>query len=351
LLDTMSLYKLNRFHWHLTDDQGWRLPVDAYSKLTEVGGGGQAYTKEQIQDVVAFAQSRHIEVVPEVDVPGHVEAALAAYPELGNSDIPNWKAPEGPMTYWGISDYTLAPSNATWTFLETVFDTLTELFPSKLVHTGGDEVSRGQWDQSAAAQAYMSLLEGGRGSAGEQVAKLFSSKMVEMLNARKRKVAAWDEAQHTGSFPDDGIVFAWNSVEEAVEAVKAGRPAVNADINVLYFDHKQAMSGEPQDQGGCSSWQNVYNYDPMPEALASHPEETQKLILGAQGQLWSEYFPNWTHVEYMAHPRSLALAERTWTPAAAIKGEEEFEGRLRQRLVDLEQRGVNYRALGGGCSF
>merc|ERR1719499_110114 len=186
LLDTMSLFKLNRFHWHLTDDQGWRLPIDTYDKLTEVGGRGQAYTWEQIQDVVAFAQARHIEVVPEVDVPGHMEAALAAYPELGNSDIPNWKAPEGPMKAWGISDYTLAPSNATWEFLEKVYDTLTELFPSKLVHTGGDEVRTGEWGRSAAAQASVSLLEGVGGSAGREVAKLFSSKMVEMLSTRNR---------------------------------------------------------------------------------------------------------------------------------------------------------------------
>merc|ERR1719433_600488 len=245
LLDTMSLYKLNRFHWHLTDDQGWRLPVDAYSKLTEIGGEGQAYTKEEIQDVVAFAQARHIEVVPEVDVPGHVEAALAAYPELGNSDIPDWKAPEGPMTQWGISDYTLAPSNATWAFLEKVYDTLTELFPSKLVHTGGDEVRTGQWGRSAAAHAYVSLLEGAGGDAGQEVAKLFSSKMNEMLKARDRRVIAWNEAQHTGSFPDDGIVVAWTSVSEAVTAVQAGRQAINADIGVFYFDHAQAREGEP----------------------------------------------------------------------------------------------------------
>merc|ERR1719512_290345 len=194
----------------------------------------------------------------------------------------------------------------------------------------------------------MSLLESTGRSPEEKVAKLFSRKVVDMLRARDRQVAAWDEAQHTGSFPDDGIVVAWNSVNEAVEAVNAGRPAVNANIGVLYFDHAQASTGEPQNQGGCSSWQDVYEYDPMPRDI---PAEKQNLLLGAQGQLWSEYFPNWTHVEYMAHPRSLALAERTWTPAAAIKGEEEFEGRLRQRLVDLEQRGVNYRALGGGCSF
>lgn len=360
LLNVMSLYKMNRFHWHLTDDQGWRLPVESYPKLTSVGGKGKAYTKEEIKDVVAYALERSIEVVPEVDVPGHVQAALFAYPDLGNSDIEDWQAPEDVMQEWGISDYTLAPSNASLDFLGKVFDTLAELFPSKIVHMGGDEVRLGQWSQSKAADAFLAQGSGdeaGRGNnsifiqrvedRGMKVAKVFNKKLVDLVKSRGRKVAAWDEAQHTGSFPDDGIVMAWNSEQELSSAVQAGRPAINANIGVLYFDHAQGSS-EPVSQGGCTSWQGVYSYELMPADLTKAQE---KLVLGAQGQLWSEYFPNWTHVEYMAHPRSLALAEKAWTPKGGISSEAEFEVRLRKRLGDLDALGVKYRKLTtDGCS-
>jgi len=357
LLDAMGLFKLNRFHWHITDDQGWRLPVEGYPKLTEVGGEGKAYTKEEIQDVVAHAQARHIDVIPEIDVPGHVQAALAAYPELGNSDVKGWVKPTEPMRSWGISQYTLAPNNKTWSFLTKVFDTVAELFPGKIVHMGGDEVMTSEWSQSKAAKAAAASMpqstaalvevdaEGGEESA-QDVAMLFNSKMIGMLKGKGRRVGAWDEAQHTGNFPSDGIVFAWNSASEATAAVTEGRQAVVCDISVLYFDHAQSTGAEPSNQGGCSSWKSVYQYEIMPEGLK---EDQQKLILGAQGQLWSEYMPNWTHVEYMAHPRSMALAEKTWSPQASLGNEEEFEVRLRERLGDLDKLGVSHRGLDGGC--
>jgi len=328
--------------------------VEDYPKLTQVGGQGKAYTKDEIKDVVAHATARHIEVIPEIDVPGHVEAALAAYPELGNADVPDWEVPTGPMKRWGISPYTLAPKNATWTFLSKVYDTVAELFPAKIVHIGGDEVSTGEWSQSpaakaagtAAASASTSLAE--RGEAAQEVAQLFNRKIVDFLKAKGRRAGAWDEAQHTGNFPSDGIVYAWNSAQEATAAAEAGRQTVVADIQVLYFDHAQAEQGEPANQGGCSSWEDVIQYEIMPEGLS---EAAQKLVLGAQGQLWSEYFPKWEHVEYMAHPRSLALAERTWSPRAkdGKPDAQEFKGRLTQRLADLDQLGVNYRKLGGSC--
>jgi len=351
LLDVMAQYKLNTFHWHLTDDQGWRLPVDGYPNLLTVGAHGQAYTKEDIHDVVAYAKARHITVIPEIDVPGHVEAALAAYPELGNDDIKGRLAPKEPRKEWGVSMYTLAPHNATWTFLNKVYDTLAELFPSQIVHIGGDEVMTREWGQSASAQ---SLLQSGglRSKSGaeteKKVGKLFEAKIVDMLQKRGRKVAAWNEALQTEGFPTDGIIVAWQGEGLAQQAVRAGRKVVVANQDKLYFDHAQASRGEPANFGGCSSLAKVYAYDPMPRGLSS---AEQKLVLGGQGQLWSEYIPTWEHAEYMAHPRSLALAERLWTPPESIVNFEEFHGRLWHRLSDLEKTGVNFRRLmkGGSC--
>lgn len=362
LLDVMALYKLNHFHWHLTDDQGWRLPVDGYPELLTVGAHNKAYTKDEVKDVVAYAAARHIEVVPEVDVPGHVEAALAAYPDLGNLDVEGREAPKTPRMQWGVSMYTLAPSNATWQFLGKVYDSLAELFPASVVHIGGDEVMKTEWGQSKAAKVLLQtgeaarLLQTGEASSAEEanmapqdkVAKLFARKINQLLVKRGRRVAAWDEAQHEEGFPSDGIVMAWRDAGEAELAAQAGRQVVVADQAKLYFDHAQAKDNEPASFGYCSSLANVYGYDPMPQNLT---QTQQKLVLGAQAQLWSEYFPKWDHVEYMAHPRSLALAERLWTPTSNIQGMSEFSGRLAQRLWDLEHLGVNYRRVskGGGC--
>merc|ERR1740121_918549 len=207
-----------------------------------------------------------------------------------------------------------------------------------------------EWERSEAAkQAASSLAQAGgaksmRGS--QDVAKLFNNKIIDLLKSKGKRTAAWDEAQHTGNFPSDGIVFAWRSAGEAMDAVTAGRQAVVADMGVLYFDHAQASQGEPDNQGGCSSWRDVYQYDFLPADITKEQEE---LVLGAQGQLWSEYMPNWTHVEYMAHPRSMALAEATWTPKAKLQTVSEFEVRLRQRLGDLDRLGAHYKGLEGTC--
>jgi len=355
LLDVMSQYKLNSFHWHLTDDQGWRLPVDGYPKLLTVGGQNQAYTKEEVKDVVAYAKARHIKVVPEVDVPGHVEAALAAYPELGNMDIPNREAPTKPRVAWGVSQYTLAPTNATWSFLEKVYDTLGELFPDQVVHIGGDEVMTSEWGESKAAQGLFQQSEESslKGSAlfyerqhtEKQVGKLFETKIADMLKKRGRKAAAWNEAMETAGFPKDGIITAWSDASVVRRAINQSRQVIVADQGKWYFDHSQARSGEPTSFGGCSSLANVYEYNPMPQGLTA---EQQKLVIGGQGQLWSEYIPTWKHAEYMAHPRSLALAERLWTPTQAIQSFAEFKTRVSNRLWDLEHAGVNYRRVTKG---
>lgn len=345
LLDVMAMYKMNRFHWHLTDDQGWRLPVEGLPKLVELGaegvGGRHAYTEQEIKQVVAYARSRHIEVVPEVDVPGHAAAAIAAYPELGNSDIPGWKPPEHPFTTWGVHEFTLAPTKGTLSFLGKVFGSVSKLFPGTWVHIGGDEARADEWADSPRAEEKLVALHE-NSAAGLQ--RFFNSEVAQMLRSEHKEVIVWDETQHIGGLPQDGVVImAWRSANEAVLAAQSGRRVINADQAVYYFDHYQGpQEQEPYAICCYASLQQVYDYDPMPKGLT--PEQ-QQLVIGGQGQLWSEYFPTWNHTEYMAFPRSLALAERLWSSRDQLSGFEEFRQRLAKRLPDLDARGVRYRPL------
>jgi len=340
-LDTMATFKLNRFHWHLTDDQGWRLPVDGYPKLTEVGsegfGGRQSYTEEQIRDVVAYAKERHIEVVPEVELPGHVVAALAAYPQLGNRDVEGWQAPAGPLDHFGVSDYTLSPSNATLAFME-VFSTIGRLFESPWVHIGGDEASTKEWSASTAARDFLAT----EASSGGQVQSFFSRHAGEMVERTNKTVISWDESLHMPGLPESSVIMAWRSEDEVRKALEAGKKVINCDQTTYYFDHYQGPhDSEPKAFCCLTTLQQVYDRDPMPLGLN---EEQKKLVLGGQGQLWSEYLPDWKQVEYMAFPRSLALAERLWTAPARIWGFDEFKARLSERLKDLDERDVKYKS-------
>jgi hexosaminidase len=343
LLDTMATFKFNRFHWHLTDDQGWRLPVQSYPKLTQIGAQGsdgvsKAYTADEIRDVVAYAAARHIEVMPEVDIPGHATAAIAAYPELGNVDVPGWEPPSRPERTYGVKEFTMSPSNATLSFLEAVLTQVVDLFPGSLVHIGGDEVPTAQWGKSKLALAVQQRE-------GLSNVQMFFNKWVSaILQGKNRTAVAWDEARKVGGLPGEAIIMAWRSAGELRKSVHERRRAINADSSCLYFDHYQGpKEAEPQAfSASQSTLRQVYAYDPMPGGLT---EEEQREVLGGQGQLWSEYFPTWEHTEYMAHPRSLALAERLWTPLAQIEGFDDFKGRLWKRLADLDRLGVNYRRL------
>lgn len=342
LLESMAAYKLNRFHWHLTDDQGWRLPVPLLPELTRLGamepnGTREAYTEEEIRDVVAYAKERNIEVLPEVDVPGHATAAIAAYPELGNTDMPDWQPPTHPIWDLGVHDYTLAPSKKVLDFMEKVFKQLTELFPGQFIHIGGDEAPTGQWSHSKQAQSMLSR------SGGTEVQSFFNRQLAQMLKKWNRTFVGWDEVQHIGGLSKDAVIMAWRSSSEVWNAVNEGRRVVNADMERLYFDHYQGSPDhEPKAICCLTRLQEVYDYDPMPSSL--RPEQ-EKLVLGPQAQLWSEYFPTWHQVEYMAFPRSLALAERAWTPPKQIVSYGEFRDRLLARLPDLKARGVTYREL------
>lgn len=344
LLDTMVAFKLNSFHWHLTDDQGWRIPIEGYPALVEVGarvsdGTSKSYTLDEIRDVIQYAAARNIQVLPEVDVPGHAAAAISAYPSLGNTDIPGWSPPTTPPTTFGVHPYTMSPKPQSFEFLKKVFDVVADTFPSKFVHMGGDEAPKDQWEDSPTATSLM------QHDGGEQTQAVFNAKVAQILKDKQKVVVGWDETQNIGGLPDDAVIMAWRSSDELRKAVASGKRAVQADQANYYFDHYQAQpweSDEPKAIGGFLPLDQVYNNDPMPSGLS---DTEQSKVLGGQAQLWSEYFPTWHQVEYMAHPRSLALAERLWSPNQAVRGFDEFRDRLAVRLKDLDSMGVNYRKL------
>jgi hexosaminidase len=345
MLDTMSLFKFNHFHWHLTDDQGWRLPVKGYPKLTELGATGpdgkvRAYTEADIRDVVAYAAERHITVLPEVDVPGHSAAAIASYPELGNDDMPGFRPPHEPVSTWGMFHFTLGPSGNGSRFLRSVFNEVSDLFPGPFVHIGGDEAPTDQWDRSPRARKVL------REQSLYHVQSHFNEELSTILKGRNKTVVAWDEAQHMPGLHPDAVVLAWRSIDELKRAVRGGRRCVNADVSTLYFDRYQGSQGKEPKANCCyTPLAQVYRYDPIPAGL--HQDE-ERLVMGAQAQLWAEYDPTFKQVEYQAFPRALALAERLWTPREEVVSFEEFMGRLRPRVeADLGRRGVNYRRIQG----
>lgn len=351
LLSTMAEYKMNRFHWHLTDDQGWRFPVPGYPELTRKGAGPRfkgkkmmssgegiegSYTEQDIRDVLDFAKNLHIKVIPEVDVPGHVAAAIAAYPNLGN---PDFEPPAGPQHEFGVHKWTLAPTKASADFLEAVFSQIARLFTeAEYIHLGGDEAPQDQWRQSSeSAKRNWEQFE------GDNAQSYFNHKVSEIIRAKGKKMAGWDEVQSMQGLPQDAAIFAWRSEDELRKALQAGRQAVNAENGHLYLDHIQGpQHREPKAIGGpITTVREVYQYDPVPRWVR---DEDRHLVLGGQGQLWSEYFPNWQQVEYMAWPRACALSERLWTPEEELSLPD-FLTRMKTRVKDFQRWGVNFHPL------
>lgn len=332
---------MNSLHWHLTDDQGWRLPVPGYPKLILNPGSPKdddgsprvlskgAYTEQDIIDVVAFAKARHIRVTPEVDVPGHMAAAILAYPELGNTDQP---PPDGSQFEWGIHEWTLAPTKTSLKFLDAVFGQVAKLFPdAEYIHTGGDEAPMEQWIKASKARKTWEPIDGLAGGVGTSVARYFNGKFREIIHSKGKKMAGWDEVQHVPGLPVDVGIFAWNSEEEVVEAATNGRHVINCNIEELYFDH------------GIPMGPNHYGYNLVPSEI---PQDKKHLVLGAQGQLWSEHMPTWQQVEFMAWPKGIELAENLWSsPSTATNRPEltyqDFIKRLQTRKKELDEWGVN----------
>jgi len=348
LLSTMAMFKLNRFHWHLTDDQGWRIPVPEYPELTRKGAGprykgkvvidsGESfegfYTEDDIRDVLAFARAKHIIVIPAVELVGHVAAAVASYPWIGNKDF---EPPSGPQHDFGVHHWTLAPTKKASDFVEAVIKQVARLFPdAPYIHLGGDEAPQDQWLRSSAeARKEWEPFE------GSNPQSYFNHRVNEIIQATGKKMAGWDEVQSMSGLPTDALIFAWRGENELRKAIRSGRQAINAENGHLYLDHYQGReSEEPKAIGGpLTTVRDVYLYEPLPAWVH---ESERHLVLGGQAQLWSEYFPNWQQVEYMAWPRAIALAERLWTPHEEASFPD-FKCRLKKREIDLKRWGTRY---------
>ena len=351
LLDTMAFYKFNVFHWHLTEDQGWRIEIEKYPRLTEVGAFrkstpvrgdrtqddgvpyGGFYTQEQIEEVVAHAADLYIDVMPEIELPGHSTAAIAAYPHLGNPEFVDGLEVGH---RWGVHPNTLSPQPSTLSFYEDVFDEVLALFPFEFVHIGGDEAPKTQWRESPTAQARMRELGL---ETEEELQAWFVAHFERYLSERGRRLVGWDEI-HEGGLPAGATMMVWRGWEHGIEAARKGHDIIMAPTTHTYFDYYQAEpEGEPEAIGGLLPLEKVYSFEPVPEELT--PQEARH-ILGAQGQLWSEYLHEWSKVEYMAFPRALALAEVVWSPAE-LRDWEDFRRRLESQLDHLDARGIGYR--------
>lgn len=351
-IDVMSVFKLNTFHWHLTEDQGWRLEIKKYPKLTEVGAWrketivgharkgpkgsdgtkhGGFYTQDEAREVVAYARARAITVIPEIEMPGHALAAIASYPELAGRP-----GPFEVRTTWGISDEVMTPSEFTFTFLEDVLREVMSIFPGTYIHIGGDEAPKTRWRESALAQQIITR-EGLGDEDGLQ--SWFIRRIEAFLNANGRRLVGWDEILEGGLAPD-ATVMSWRGTAGGVAAAKEGHDVVMCPQEDLYFDHYQAdPAQEPLAIGGLTPLEDTYRYEPIPAELA--PDQARHVI-GAQGCVWTEYMPTSQVVEYMAYPRALALAELAWSPRDA-RDWDSFRTRLRPSLELLDGLGVGYR--------
>ncbi len=351
-LDTLALHKLNVFHWHLVDDQGWRIEIKQYPRLTTVGAWretttrtgaettfdgvphGGFYTQDEIREVVAYAAERHITVMPEIELPGHSSAALAAYPELGNTDAPGY-APKV-QARWAIFPETYAPKPATLQFLDDVLTEVLALFPSPFIHIGGDEAMKEQWEASPTTRAFM---KANGLKDGHEMQSWFIRRTENFLAQRGRRLIGWDEIQEGGLAPG-AAMMAWRDVKWAIEAARLGHDVVMAPTSHTYFDYTE---GTAEEEGGAigaqTTLEKVYSFDPIPAELepAHHAR-----VLGAQGQLWRERMPSLAVVEFRAFPRLSALAEVLWSPVAR-KNYADFRTRLIWLLARLDRLGVNYR--------
>lgn len=350
-IDALALHKLNTLQLHLTDDQGWRIEIRKYPKLTEIGSvrretrvgherqaqgfdgkpHGGYYTQADIREIVAYAQARQVNVVPEIEMPGHAQAALAAYPEFGNTGrkLEVW-------TQWGVSKNIFGVGEKTFRFLEDVLSEVLELFPSRYIHVGGDEVPQDQWKASAEAQARMREL----GLKNEsELHTWFIGRINTFLRSRGRTLVGWDEIIEGGLTPG-AVVMSWRGVKGGIEAARHGHDVVMTPTSHTYFDYYQSSDpGEPLAIGGLITLDKVYSFDPVPAGL--NAKEARR-VLGTQGQLWSEYIPTPEHMEYMAFPRMCALAEVAWTPKER-KDYADFERRLRLHLERLKAQGIRFR--------
>lgn len=355
-IDILALHNMNRFHWHLSDDQGWRIEIKKYPKLTEVGSKrketvigrnsgkydgipyGGYFTQEEAREIVAYAKERYITVIPEIDMPGHMLAALTAYPELGCTG-----GPYEVWTQWGVADDVLCAGNdKTLKFIEDVLGELIEIFPSEYIHVGGDECPKVRWEKCPKCQARIKALKlkakDGH-SAEERLQSFVIGHAEKFLNQHGRRIIGWDEILEGGLAPN-ATVMSWRGINGGIEAARQKHDVIMTPTTYLYFDYYQTKDtkDEPLAIGGYVPIQNVYGFEPVPSVLK---EDEKKYIIGVQANLWVEYIATFRHVEYMVLPRMAALCEVQWTMPEK-KNYEDFLNRLPHLFDIYNLEGYNF---------
>ena len=355
-IDLLALHNMNTFHWHLTEDQGWRIEIKKYPKLTEIGSQrsrtvigkntqeydntpyGGFYTQEEAKEIVKYAQERYITVIPEVDLPGHMLAALAAYPEMGCTGGPYEVCPR-----WGVFEDVLCIGNdKTMQFLEDVMSEIIEIFPSEYVHIGGDEAPRDRWKECPKCQARIKaegLKADKNHTAEDRLQSYCMTRIEKFLNSKGRRIIGWDEILE-GDVAPNATVMSWRGMEGGIEAAQLGHDVIMTPTSFCYFDYYQTADtqDEPLGIGGYVPIEKVYSLEPVPAALT---KEQGKHILGAQANLWTEYIASTEHVEYMILPRMAALAEVQWTQPEK-KDFKDFTTRLARLMKFYQRDGFNY---------
>ncbi|MFN4145076.1 MAG: family 20 glycosylhydrolase [Runella sp.] len=352
MIDLLALHKMNTLHWHLTDDQGWRIEIKKYPKLTQIGSKrketlvgnyfehfsqrfdgkehGGFYTQAEIKDIVKYAQSKYVTIIPEIEMPGHAGAALAAYPELGCEPSKGYEV----FTNWGVNEDVFCPNEKTFTFLQDVLTEVFALFPSKYIHIGGDECPKEAWKKSVFCQDLIKKLNL---KDEHELQSYFIKRIEKFVNAKGRTLIGWDEILEGGLAPN-ATVMSWRGTAGGIEAAKQKHNVILTPNVPYYLDHYQANPAkEPLAIGGFTPLEKVYAYNPTADFDAS----LQKYIWGIQGNLWTEYMPTSAQVEYMAFPRAIAIAETAWMPAGP-KNFVDFTTRLKEHLRRLDLLQVNY---------
>jgi hexosaminidase len=366
LIDLMAVYKLNRFHWHLTDDNGWRIAINKYPKLTSIGAwrvprysgyganepprpgeaatDGGFYTQDDIKAVVKYAADRYIDILPEIDVPGHSLAAIAAYPELCCTKDASAKVNPGSNfsrwydngKYEMLLDNTLNPvDEKVYQFLDDVFTEVAALFPYEYIHIGGDECFKGYWEKDPAIQAFMKSRNLKK---SEEVQSYFTSRLGQLLSKKGKKIIGWDEILE-GGLAKDAAVMSWRGEQGGIAAAKLKHEVImSPSTNGLYFDYGEKNADLlPAGMGGYPA---LYQYDPVPQSLTN---EEVPYILGVQGNIWTEFIATVPRMHYMILPRMLALAEIAWTPVDKKDYNSFAETRMPAQLTRFDQLGYNYR--------
>jgi len=355
-IDMMALHNMNRLHWHITDDQGWRIEIKKYPRLTEIGSKrketvigrnsgkydgkpyGGHFTQEQAREIVDYAAKRYITVIPEIDLPGHMQAALAAYPELGCTG-----GPYDVWTMWGVSEDVLCAGNdKVLDFINDVLTEIMDIFPSEYIHIGGDECPKVRWEKCPKCQARIDSL--GIKSDSEHTKEEYLQSFIihhgeKLLNAHGRKMIGWDEILEGGLTPN-ATVMSWRGEAGGIKAARMHHDVIMVPNTYLYFDYYQTKDteNEPLAIGGYVPLERVYGYEPLPDVLST---EEQKHILGLQANHWSEYMPTMSHLQYMALPRWAALSELQWT-LREMKDYDDFLHRLQRLVKTYDAEGYNY---------